>query len=79
MAACWRIRRAAMNNFIDMFMEFIEYLMELIEYLCVCAWEFMKYFTLIICLIISLPLWILPFVVWLIFVKPKKSEGGDER
>ena len=55
--------------------EFLDWYADVFDGAVHTAWEVMECIGRIVIAIITLPIWIIPFVVWLVFVKRK--EGAD--
>ncbi len=55
-------------------MEFLDWLSDIWNSVIETSWEIVKVGTAVVVGILTIPLWLLPFVVWLVFVKLK---GGD--
>ena len=59
----------------DFIMEFLDWLSDIWNTVIDSTYEVAKTALAIVVVILTIPVWLLPFLVWLVFVKLK---GGDE-
>lgn len=59
----------------DFIMEFLDWLSDIWNSAIDSTYEVAKTGFVIVVVVITIPVWLLPFLVWLVFVKLK---GGDE-
>lgn len=59
----------------DFIMEFLDWLSDIWNTVIDSTYEAAKTALAIVVVMLTIPVWVLPFLVWLVFVKPK---GGDE-
>lgn len=59
----------------DFIMEFLDWLSDILNTVIDSTYEAAKTALAIVTVILTIPFWFLPFLVWLVFVKLK---GGDE-
>ena len=60
-----------MDNFMLAFFDFLDWLADTWESILNTVWEAIKIAAMNLVYIFTMPLWLLPFVLWLIFVKRK--------
>ncbi len=59
----------------DFILEFLDWLSDIWNTVIDSTYEAAKVLLSIVVVMLTIPVWILPFVIWLVFVKLK---GGDE-